>query len=197
MCNNTAVDAAGKACCSAQHYADPLDARCYTTPAQVSCVAWLGGNPILCVADDALLHTAPHAMQKRGTLMTLTTQMARTAKRHRLGILGRSAGVVVLRSATPSARCRVASASSVSWMGSQTSGARPWPTTCGGTPSPAGSWGRGATTRRRLSARGGCGGWPRTCGPCLLMLTCTRACQHPAPTFAVQTLCSRVRVTAL
>jgi|EP01047_Picozoa_sp_COSAG01_P055838 hypothetical protein len=35
MCNDTAVDSHGRPCCSASHYADPLDSRCYTTPDQV------------------------------------------------------------------------------------------------------------------------------------------------------------------
>jgi hypothetical protein len=35
MCNDTAVDREGRACCSAQHYADPLDRLCYTTPTEV------------------------------------------------------------------------------------------------------------------------------------------------------------------
>jgi hypothetical protein len=35
MCNDTAVDRDGRACCSAQHYADPLDRLCYTTPTEV------------------------------------------------------------------------------------------------------------------------------------------------------------------
>ena len=35
MCNNTATDKDGRACCSAQHYADPLDAACYSSPARI------------------------------------------------------------------------------------------------------------------------------------------------------------------
>ena len=35
MCNDTAVDKDGLACCSALHYADPLDPKCYTTPTEV------------------------------------------------------------------------------------------------------------------------------------------------------------------
>ena len=35
MCNDTAVDKDGLVCCSAQHYADPLDPLCYTSPAEV------------------------------------------------------------------------------------------------------------------------------------------------------------------
>eukprot|EP01046_Picozoa_sp_COSAG06_P047564 COSAG06_NODE_6945_length_2704_cov_1.492131_3_plen_602_part_00 len=35
MCNDTAVDRDGLECCSASHYADPLDAKCYTTPTEV------------------------------------------------------------------------------------------------------------------------------------------------------------------
>ena len=35
MCNDTSADKDGKPCCTAQHYADPLDAACYTSPSAV------------------------------------------------------------------------------------------------------------------------------------------------------------------
>ena len=70
MCNNTALDATGKACCSAQHYADPLDARCYTTPAQVL-TPWLKNRAPCVVQSCNALAKPPPPHWHRSTLTAL------------------------------------------------------------------------------------------------------------------------------